>query len=368
MNVGSGQQDNGRLNRRSIQARMSFSTKKEGLQLSPLQNDQQLLSWDEIEEVYREPFILSGYRPSGLSWLQCVKHAFVLHNDVGNFWTHFMLLPVWVVWLVSLARSREDFFQAYNYPMLCFWAGACSYALFSSLAHLFSCKSFLVRTVCFILDYMGIAMYALGSDIASLFYLNPASSQIYRYRNIVLFVEVAVATFAIFLCGLSRFYWRDLRFVIRAFAYAVPYCFAFIPYLHRLIVCEIYGTDCVPETFMWHMLSVVFANLLTFFFVTKVPERFFPGKFDRFFQSHQLFHLSAAGLTSVQMCFLPMEVRLRKDLLSEVEGAMPTWQTTLFPFVCAEVLGLGVVCGLGYLAKTGVLTTNKYDRSRSKSD
>lgn len=329
----------------------------------PREKEGQLLSWHEIDEVYREPYILNGYRSPTLSWSQCVQHAFVLHNDVGNFWTHFIPFLVWVVWLIALAISWENFFQVYHYPMLCFWAGACSYSLFSSLAHLFCCKSFLVRTVCFILDYLGIAMYALGSDIASLFYLSPTSSLVYRYRNLVISLEVMFAILATLLCGLSRFYWRDLRFVIRATAYVIPYCCGIGPYLHRVCICWFYGTDCVPETFLFHMMGVVFTNLLVFFFVTKIPERFCPGKFDRFFQSHQLFHLCAAALTSLQMYYLPIEVVLRREALLDVEGAIPTWQTTLFPFISAEVIGLGVVCGLGYLTKRGVLTTNKHTSS-----
>ena len=321
---------------------------------------QPLLSLSEIDAVYHEPFILSGYRSPCLSWLQCMQHVFVLHNDVINFWTHFIPLLLFVVWFIVLVAHWENFFQVSHYPLMCFWIGACSYTLFSSVAHLFSCKSFLVRTVCFILDYLGIAMYALGSDIAYLFYLSPASSCIYQYKGILISLEVGMSVLATLLCGLSRFYWRDARFVIRAFAFILPYCCALGPYLNRLYACWKYSTDCVPETFFWHMSCVLFCLLLAFFFVTKIPERFYPGRFDRFFHSHQLFHVFAAFLTFVQMYSLPLEVTIRREVLRKVEGASPTWWTTLFPFMCAEVLGLLTVFGLGYLTKIGVLTTNKY--------
>ena len=326
--------------------------------------NEKLLSWDEVNPVYRDPYILSCYRRPGSSWLHCVQLAFVLHNDVVNFWTHFIPFLAYVGWFITMAVSSDDFFQAYHYPLFCFWAGACSYTLFSSLAHLFSCKSYHVRTVGFFLDYLGIAMYALSSDISALFYLSSASSSIYYYKKIILSVEVGLAVMATLLCSLSRFYWQDFRFVIRSLAFVLPYSFATGPYLHRVYVCWAYGTDCVPETFSLHMCNIFFTNLLVFFFVTKIPERFSPGKFDRFFQSHQLFHLCGVTVSSMQMYFFPMEAMLRKEVLMEIKEAIPTWQTTLLPFMCAELLGLVVVFVLGYLTKIGSLTGDIHNNSK----
>lgn len=325
----------------------------------------QLLSREEVDPIYREPFILKGYRHPGTSSFQCLKYALVLHNDVGNFWTHFIPFVIWVIWLVVLFFTWEDFIQPYYYPILCFWAGSCSYALLSSIAHLFSSMSFTVRTVCFILDYLGISLYALGGGIAALFYLIPLSSSIYSYRTVLLGVEVSVCVCSTLLAGLSRFFWRNYRFTIRALSYVPPYICATGPYFHRLWRCWQHGEDCVPETMKWHFLSIFFTFVLTFFFVTKIPERFMPGKFDTFFQSHQLFHLSAVMLTSIQMHMLPMEAVLRKTVLTQVIGYMPTWKTTFLPWFCALVLGLVVVGELGNMTRTGALTTNKLRRKLS---
>jgi len=341
----------------------SSSTSPVGVQPG---NKCSLLRSNEVDSVYVEPFILSGYRPPRLSWWQCMEHAFVLHNDVGNFWTHFVPFLVWVWWLVGIAVSHENFFQPYYYPMMCFWAGACSYALFSSLAHMFSCKSFLVRTVCFLLDYLGIAMYALGADIASLYYLSSVSSPLLRYTRLFIWLEVLFAVLATFMCSLTRFYWRKFRFAIRTGCYVIPYLFALFPYLHRQYQCIAHGADCVPETFALHMAAVALVNLLAFFFVSKVPERFFPGRFDYLFQSHQLFHVCAAALTTTQMYFLPLEVALRREVLLSAPGGSPSWNTTFLPFGTALVLGVMVVVALGYLTSVGLLTTNKHGQKKEQ--
>lgn len=318
-----------------------------------------LLPWHGVDAVYREPYILTGYRRPGASFYRCLQYTLVLHNEVGNFWTHFIPLLAWLLWLLFLALSWEDLFHPYHYPLLCFWAGSCSYALLSSIAHLLSCKSYVVRTVCFLLDYHGIAMYALGGDISSLFYLNPTVSPCFPYKVPMLAMQVSLAVTAILTTGLSRFYWRDYRFVIRAGAFFFPYVFSAFPYLYRVCLCWLHGTDCVPQTTPWHILAMFLAFMMAFFFVTKIPERFMPGRFDYLFQSHQIFHICAAGLTTVQMHLLSLEVRLRRAALSAVEEATPSWETTFLPFLCAEVIGLLVVCVLGYLTWNATLTTNK---------
>ena len=322
-----------------------------------------LLSWHEVDAVYREPFILTGYRRPGISSYQCLQYTLVAHNEVGNFWTHFIPFIGWLVWLFYLAMSWEDFFQPYHYPLICFWIGACSYALFSSIAHLFSCKSFVIRTICFILDYQGIAMYALGGAISSLFYMSPNTSPCFSYKVPILVIEVCLAVMATFLSGLSRFFWTHYRFLIRVSAYVFPYLCSLGPYLHRQYLCILHGTHCIPEMVSWHILDISFTIALTFFFVTKIPERLLPGQFDYLFQSHQIFHVCSAGLTTVQMYYIPLELHLRRAELSRVEGAMPNWETTFLPLVFGEVLGLLVVGVLGYLTWNKTLATNKVDKS-----
>ncbi len=124
----------------------------------------------------------------------------------------------------------------------------------------------------------------------------------------------------------------------------------------------------MPQTIFLHCMAFFFTFLVLIFFVTKIPERFAPGRFDYLFHSHQLFHVSSFGLTSVEMYFTPLEMALRQEALSHVEGAMPSWETTFFPFLCAEIGGLIVVCVLGVLTYRGLLTTNKTVYDNAKKD
>ena len=325
-----------------------------------------LLHKDEVSPVYHEPFIITGYRRTGTSVLGSIRYAFVLHNDVGNFWTHFVPFVIWVSWLVWLAMYHIDFTDPYYYPLLCFWAGSCSYTLFSSVAHLFSNISFNVRTVCFILDYLGIAMFGLGGSIVVFFHEQSVNSPFYKYQGLMLSLDIALAINATLLCGLSQFYWIKFSYSIRAIFFSLPYVAAVAPLSQRLIVCLSTGNECVPETLTLHFLALLLTFILTFFFVTKIPERFYPGKFDYFFQSHQLFHVTTAIQTCVQMYMLPLDAQLRREDLQQVEAATPTFYNTILPYLVAQVGGLVVVAVMGVLIVRGVLVCNKIEHPSKK--
>ena len=326
-----------------------------------------LLFRHEVEAVHRQPYILSGYRQTNISFFQCLQYALVLHNDVVNFWTHFLPLPAWLVWFFALVSHYDlDLSQPYSYPLVCSWIGSCSYALFSSIAHLFSSKSLLVHEVCFMLDYLGIAMYGLGLNIAGLFYLSPSNSPFFSYTSMVLTFEVSFAVMASIIGSLSRFYWTDYRFIIRVSAFVLPYVCYIGPFLHRACICWLYGTDCIPGTSRFHFLSTLATAMAVFFYISKIPERFMPGRFDTFVQSHQFFHICCVISTSFQIHSFPMELELRGDGLRQVDGAMPSWETTILPFVCAEVFGLVAVTMFGVHIQKGVLASNMINDKKTE--
>ncbi len=317
-----------------------------------------LLHHDQVLSVYTEPYIITGYRTPGTTVLGSIKYAFVLHNDVGNFWTHFVPFVAWLVWLGYLATFRIDFTDPYYYPLICFWLGSCSYALFSSIAHLLSSMSPTVQCVVFSLDYLGIAMYALGGAIGGFFYEQSTDSPLFKYQGFVLTLDVSVAIGATFFCGLTRFYWRKHRFLVRALSFSLPYAFAVAPFTQRFLTCMVTGEECVEETLSLHLSGYVLTLIIAFFFVSKFPERCGPGKFDYVCQSHQLFHITAAIQTSIQMYMFPFDAQLRRTLLVDVEGATATVYNTILPFLIAECSGLLLVSIMAILMSRGVLVLN----------
>ena len=96
-----------------------------------------------------------------------------------------------------------------------------------------------------------------------------------------------------------------------------------------------------------------------FFFVSKIPERFAPGRFDYVGQSHQLFHVSAVVLTTSQMMMIPTDALVRRDTLSAWPDYRPDFSSTVLLYVLVQVCGLVCVGVFGLLVWARVLISNK---------
>jgi predicted membrane channel-forming protein YqfA (hemolysin III family) len=102
-----------------------------------------------------------------------------------------------------------------------------------------------------------------------------------------------------------------------------------------------------------------------FFFVSKIPERLAPGRFDIFPHSHTLFHISAIALTSIQMYVFPKDSQIRKTQL--LEKISPSFMTLILPFLVMICVGLVQVLFLAFLLVRGVLVPHGAGRSTLSS-
>lgn len=319
----------------------------------------ELLHRNQVPPMFREPYIIKGYRPTDTTFSYAFKAIFRWHNDVGNFWTHFIPFCIFVIWFLLEWKWRTDFTDPYFYPLACLWAGSCCYTLFSSTAHLLGCVSYRVRTICFFLDYLGIAMYTIGGGIMAFFYHLSLGSVFYDYKYPILSYYVVLTICATLLTSLSRFYWYRYRFIIRVLAFFLPYVNTTYPIAIRMLtVCIPTRSDCVMETLFLHVINGMLVLLLSFFFVSKIPERFAPGKFDYVFQSHQLFHVSAAIETMVVFYMIPIDAAVRREIQSEYDAIRPDFFTTFGMFGIAFLGSLLVVVLLGGLVLKDILKPN----------
>ena len=210
------------------------------------------------------------------------------------------------------------------------------------------------------LDYHGIAMYGFGGDLFSFFHMQPSSSTWGDYKWPILILTMVFAVNATLMCSLTRFFWNKQRFALRIVSYVLPYLSSCAPFAYRLKVCITTGNDCVMETLPFHFIGIVITFIMIFFFVTKIPERFAPGKFDFIGQSHQLFHIAAAVLTTKQMYLLPIEAVLRKGPLSQLTQQLsPDVYSTFLPYLLVQVLGLVTVAVFTVLVANRILITSK---------
>ena len=308
-----------------------------------------LVSHDEVGNVYQVDHILNGYRSSKLSLWQCLRSVLVLHNDVGNFWTHFIPLVLWVGWLFVVSRTIE-FSDPFWHPLLVLWISACSYALFSCLAHVFQCISHEASRMLFMMDYNAIVMYGLAECYAFAQYESPSAGSKVTLTRSLLYALLCLGSSM--LCCSSSFWEYGWSKMCNTVCSITIHLVAISPLLSRLWMCASEGDQCIPETLNAHFLNLTVALFCAFFFVSKFPERCAPGYFDICLHSHQLFHISCAVHTSVQLYLLQIDANQRKEVIevSDDDGIITGLCNSLPCYVLAMLGGLLFIVAL-YLIK-----------------
>uniref|UniRef100_A0A3Q3GAF2 Progestin and adipoQ receptor family member 8 n=1 Tax=Labrus bergylta TaxID=56723 RepID=A0A3Q3GAF2_9LABR len=237
--------------------------------------------------LFRERFILSGYRPVGLSWRCYLLSLFQIHNETVNVWSH-LLAAVFVVmrFMVFIVLQGGVINLNLTFDL--------------AVAHLLQSHSEEAHYSVFFLDYVGMAVYQYGCALALFLY----SSDIDWSQSMLGQVFLpAAALLAWFSCTTGCY--AKLRFrrpypLHRKLCQVVPLGVAYLldisPVADRLLTHRWTSNPALPL----HFLQVTLFLSSAFFFSFPIPESFSPGRYDILGHSHQLFHILLSVCTLVQ--------------------------------------------------------------------
>ncbi|XP_028852873.1 progestin and adipoQ receptor family member 3a isoform X2 [Denticeps clupeoides] len=185
--------------------------------------------------------------------------------------------------LPSMQASREDY-AIYCIGLFCFQV--CM--LCSVGYHLFCChRSEKTSRRWMALDYAGISIGILGCYVPGVFYAFYCNN----YWRQVYLVAVLAMILTVFFAQIHPLYlskqWHHLRSAI-FFSVAA---YGLIPTMHWMWLSGGFHTDVI-QVFMPRVLFMyVIAGAALVFYVSKVPERYFPGQLNYLGSSHQLWHV-----------------------------------------------------------------------------
>ncbi|KAJ3073951.1 hypothetical protein HDU98_000253 [Podochytrium sp. JEL0797] len=251
-----------------------------------------LLTETDMPAWYQHtPFILTGYRRIGHSYAACIESLKYVHNETGNFYSH----AIGAVFFVILQLCTRTFILEPNnasptdyliFAMFHFSAVFC--LSMSATFHLFCCHSQRVQRNCMKCDYVGIVVLILGSVLATLYYAllcYPAMQTAYMGMMIAAGVLTIGVNASEYFVGPKYRPLRTMLFI------SIP-SLGIIPIFHSILVLEddwstLFHMISHPYTFLM-LSSYLFGSML---FLFHFPERLYPGYFDYWFQSHQLFHV-----------------------------------------------------------------------------
>ncbi|KAJ2785759.1 hypothetical protein H4R18_000305 [Coemansia javaensis] len=256
------------------------------------------LAWDELPAWMRDnQFILSGYRRPTNSFRKCFASWLYVHNETGNIMTHLGGALAFVVLSFMAARGLLLEFPTVDWrdvtTVYTFLVGAATCMALSTLFHTVSCHSHAVQRVYSKCDYIGIVSLIVGSCVPMfcyMFYCHPRLKMFYLALITGLGVLTAYVTVS------PRFGTPDYR-PLRAVTFVSLGLSGIIPTIHSMLLFGWeYTLNAVQFRYMLMMGATYIAG--AFIYGTRVPERWWPGRFDYWLHSHQIFHvfvLVAAG-------------------------------------------------------------------------
>ncbi|CEL63910.1 adiponectin receptor [Rhizoctonia solani AG-1 IB] len=235
-------------------------------------------------------FILSGYRRPQYSWSGCARSVFgYLHNESVNIHTH-LFGALWLLYILfNVGKTQAGYTTlTWHDPVgfsLALLAGVFCLGA-SALYHTSTCHSPAVSRRCNALDYSGIIVLTVGSFYPCLHYGFYCDYHLQVIYSVGITVAGCIAAYVVLnpVYGTPAYRWaRTTVFFLLGICALVPVTHAYL----------IYGLERMQNEMgvNWIALTGTLYASGALIYACRMPERWFPGTFDFFGSSHQIFHV-----------------------------------------------------------------------------
>ncbi|KPU80673.1 uncharacterized protein Dana_GF16147, isoform C [Drosophila ananassae] len=232
-------------------------------------------------------FLHRGHRPPLPSFRACFKSIFRVHTETGNIWTHLLGCIAFIgVAAYFISRPSVEIQTQEKIVFGAFFIGAIVCLGFSFAFHTLSCHSVEMGRLFSKLDYCGIALLIMGSFVPWLYYGFYCH---YQPKVIYLSVVCVLGVLSIVVSLWDKFSEPGLR-PLRAGVFMSFGLSGVIPAVHYSIM-EGWFSQMSRASLGWLILMGLLYITGALLYALRVPERWFPGKFDIWGQSHQIFHI-----------------------------------------------------------------------------
>jgi adiponectin receptor len=239
-------------------------------------------------------YIHTGYRIPTNSYYECYKSLFYFHNESGNVYSHLVGAITFIVLAFTtsyyLAQHSEDLGELVKTSdwvvIYTFIGGAIACLLCSALFHLFCSHSEDVSKIWNRCDYFGIILLIIGSYIPATYYCFFCDE---FWKGVYLGMIGILGAGTTVVCFVDKFRTPAYR-KVRTSIFIFLGLSGLIPITHSL-VRDGYVKFSSSPLISWLLGMAVFYLVGAFIYAYRIPERWFPGKFDYLFHSHQIFHV-----------------------------------------------------------------------------
>lgn len=230
-------------------------------------------------------YLHTGHRPPLPSYKACAKSIFRLHTETGNIWTHGLGLLIFIgLFIYEFVTIGAHKTPVDRMMLAIYFCGICLCLFFSTIFHTFSCHaSPKVSKLFSKLDYCGISIQIIGSMIPALYY---GFYEYFEVFKVYITIGGILCVLSIIVSMWDKF--GEPRY--RSFRAMVFLCFGLsniVPGIHWYIILD----SRLFTAFGMFILQGILYVIGSLLYANRIPERFFPGKCDYWFQSHQIFHV-----------------------------------------------------------------------------
>jgi adiponectin receptor len=257
-----------------------------------------LIQWHELPLWQQDNhFILSGYRPQSGSYCQSLESLKQVHNETVNIYSHllgsvlFATLPIYMCSQVYPRCTCAHLGDFVVFSIFFFGIVVCFF--FSATFHILASHSERVAAFSNHLDYLGIVTLMWGSTIPSIYYGFYDDSQLQRFYWSVVTILAALCIVA----TLDRRFQQPSLRQYRVAIYSGLGLSAIVFIIHGLAIHG-WETQNHRMSLSWMGLMGILNLTGAIVYATRVPERWYPKRYDICGSSHQILHFMVifAGL------------------------------------------------------------------------
>ncbi|KAL9115334.1 MAG: hypothetical protein Q9227_000655 [Pyrenula ochraceoflavens] len=255
-------------------------------------HETRLILYQDLPHPWRvNPHILRGYRFSE-SPLECITSVFRPSNETVNIWSHAIGLVIVLAIAFYFYPSSAMFPSSSKADILItavFFIAACKCLICSTMWHTMNSiadKTLLDRFAC--VDYTGISFLIAASILSSewtAFYCEPVPRTIYMTLTVVLGIAGTILPWH------PTFNRADMAWA-RVLFYVSLGATGFAPVIQLNITRG-------PE-WSYYFYAPITSSIIVYLagaviYASQIPEKWFPGCFDYFGGSHNIWHLAVLG-------------------------------------------------------------------------
>jgi adiponectin receptor len=243
----------------------------------PLRTSEQLP--DYLREEYG-PFITSHYRGE-LSFYEALKTFFTLHNESANIHSHSIGCFIMMAILIAVLYNDNT---APKWPFIICIMGSIYLLCVSTFAHLLCCMGRKIYYSVWKFDYTAITVAMWTMYVPWCWYIFDGGYVYYLYITFSGIISV-ICIFMGTIDKLKEPVYRHLR----TFCFCLLGFTGLAPTIHAYIIY--YKEYHVLWAIKYNMLQLLCNIIGTVLYSSRIPERWFPGRYNLIGHSHFIMHI-----------------------------------------------------------------------------